>query len=121
MVYGSGLPRPIIKSHPEKSGGGFELGELLKISRFPYNIFATVGASDFKFGKSLGLSKPIIKSHAQEWVSVAWAREAPKNWEFSFSIYTMAKASNFKFGIQLWFAKAHHKITPRGKVGVTLG
>ena len=29
----------------------------------------------------------------------------------------MAEASYFKFGTQLGFAKAHHKITPRGKVG----
>jgi len=27
----------------------------------------------------------------------------------------MAKASDFKFGTELGFAKAHHKITPRGK------
>ena len=27
----------------------------------------------------------------------------------------MAKARDFKFGTQLGFAKAHHKITPRGK------
>jgi len=33
----------------------------------------------------------------------------------------MAEAMDFKFGTQLWFAKAHHKTTPRGKVGVTLG
>ena len=32
----------------------------------------------------------------------------------------MAKASDFKFGTQIGFAKAHHKITPRGKVGVAL-
>ena len=29
----------------------------------------------------------------------------------------MAEASEFKFGVQLGFAKAHHKITPRGKEG----
>jgi len=33
----------------------------------------------------------------------------------------MAEASNFKFGMHLGFAKAHHKTTPRGKVGVSLG
>jgi len=32
----------------------------------------------------------------------------------------MAEASDFKFGTQLGFAKAHHKTTPRGKVGVAL-
>jgi len=35
--------------------------------------------------------------------------------------YLITEASNFKFGTQLEFAKAHHKITPRGKVGVVLG
>ena len=31
------------------------------------------------------------------------------------------EASDFKFGRQLGFTKTHHKITPRGKVGVALG
>jgi len=33
----------------------------------------------------------------------------------------MAKASDFKFGTQLGFAKANHKLSPAGKVGVALG
>jgi len=33
----------------------------------------------------------------------------------------MIDASDFKFGTQLWFANAHHKTTPGGKVGVALG
>jgi len=33
----------------------------------------------------------------------------------------MAKAIDFKFGIELGFAKAHHKIIPRGKSGHDLG
>jgi len=33
----------------------------------------------------------------------------------------MAEASEFKFGMQLGFAKAHHKITPRGKNKSGLG
>jgi len=33
----------------------------------------------------------------------------------------MAEASDFKFGAQLGFAEAHHKTTPKGKVGVALG
>jgi len=31
----------------------------------------------------------------------------------------MAEAGNLKFGMQLGFVKAHHKTTPRGKVGVS--
>jgi len=33
----------------------------------------------------------------------------------------MAQAMDFKFGTQLEFAKARHKTTPGGKVGVALG
>jgi len=33
----------------------------------------------------------------------------------------MAEANDFKLGIQLGFAKAHHKITPRGTSGRGLG
>jgi len=33
----------------------------------------------------------------------------------------MAEASEYKFGMRLGFAKAHHKITPRGKMEVDLG
>jgi len=47
-----------------------------------------------------------------------WARGAPEIWGFPFNISAMAKACNFKFGTQLGFAKAHHKITPRGKSGL---
>jgi len=37
--------------------GGLGLGELPKILGFPYNISATAGASDFKFGSQLGFAK----------------------------------------------------------------
>jgi len=40
---------------------------------------------------------------------------------FPFNISAMAEASDFKFGTLLGFAKAHHKITPRGKYGGGLG
>jgi len=33
----------------------------------------------------------------------------------------MAEAKDFEYGTQLGFAKAHHKTTPSGKVGVALG
>jgi len=36
-------------------------------------------------------------------------------------ISVIDEASDFKFGGQLEFAKAHHQITPRGKVGMALG
>jgi len=40
---------------------------------------------------------------------------------FHCNIYTMAEARHFKFGTLVGFANAHHKTTPRGKVGVALG
>jgi len=67
------------------------------------------------------LPRPIIKSHAEEKWARPWAREAPQNVGAPFNISATAEASDFKFGMQLGFAKAHHKITPRQKVGVALG
>jgi len=47
--------------------------------------------------------------------------ELPNILEYPFDIFATAKASDFKFGVQFGFANAHHKITPRRKVGVALG
>jgi len=41
--------------------------------------------------------------------------------EYTFNISATAEASHFKFGMQLGFAKAHQKITRRGKSGHGLG
>jgi len=46
--------------------------------------------------------------------------ELPEIWGFPFNISATAEARNFKFDTQLGFAKAHHKITPRGKCGYGL-
>jgi len=50
-----------------------------------------------------------------------WARGALQNFGVPYDISVMAEARDFKFGTQLAFAKAHHKTTSRGKVGVVLG
>jgi len=50
-----------------------------------------------------------------------WARGTPRNLGLPFIISATAEASDFKFGTQLEFAKAHHKIIPRGKSGHGLG
>ena len=50
-----------------------------------------------------------------------WTREASRKLEVPFNIYAMADASDFKFGTLIGFAKAHHKITPRGKSEGGLG
>ena len=46
--------------------------------------------------------------------------ELPKIWRFPFNISATAEASDFKCGKQLGFAKGHHKIIPREKVGVAM-
>ena len=38
---------------------------------FPFNIFASAEASDFKFGIQFGFSRPIIKLHPDEKMGVA--------------------------------------------------
>jgi len=93
--------------------------------RFPYNIAATAGASDFKFGAQLEFAKAHHKitsftckrkgEHGQR------LGEFPKILGFPFNIYIIAEDRDFKFGTQLGFAKAHHKITPVGKSGHGLG
>jgi len=40
---------------------------------------------------------------------------------FPFNISATTEDSDFNFGMQLRFAKGHHKITPREKVGVAMG
>jgi len=40
---------------------------------------------------------------------------------FPFNIFATTEDSDFKFGMQVGFAKGHHKITPREKVGVAMG
>ena len=47
--------------------------------------------------------------------------ELPDIWGFPFNISATADASDFKFGRQLGFEEADHKITPIGKVWVSLG
>ena len=48
------------------------LGELRKIWGLPFNISATAGASEFKFGVQLRFAKAHhTKSHAEERVGVA--------------------------------------------------
>jgi len=57
--------------------------------------------------------------------SKKWARpglgKLSKILGFPFNISAMSEASDFKFGTQLGFAKAHQKITSRGKSGRGLG
>ena len=80
-------------------------------------------ASDFKFGRLFGLAKSHhkITPTGKNGHDIALGA-LPDILRFHFNIYTMAEASDYKFGTQLGFAnaKAHHKTTPREKVGVVL-
>jgi len=92
---------------------------------FPYNISATAGASDFKFGALLGFAKAHHKTTRRSNCGCgSGLGKLPKIWEFPYNVYTMAEASDFKFGTQLGFAKGPSptiKTTSRGKVGKALG
>jgi len=65
----------------------------------------------------LGFAKSNQIPLEEKWVW-PWARGAPKNLAFLFNVSAIAVASDFKVCIPLGFAKAHHIITPRGKVGL---
>ena len=72
---------------------------------------------------SRGLPRPIIKSHQKNSGCGHGLEVLPKIWGFPFNISAMAGASNFKFCMPLGSFKAHHKITPVGKIrcGIGLG
>jgi len=67
------------------------------------------------------LPRPITKSHPENKVGGYRLGELLNILGFRFNIFATAEASDFEFGMQLGFAKAHHKITPVGKVGLALG
>ena len=68
-----------------------------------------------------GLPRPIIKLHPKEKFGAAMGWGAPQNLGFPFNISATTEDSDLKFNMLLGFTKAHHKITPRGKVDVALG
>jgi len=87
----------------------------------PFNIYAMVEVSDFRFGTQLGFTSPIIKSHTRnKW---AWprARETSKYLGSPFNIYATAEASDLQIGRRLGFAKAHQKSHTEEEMGVVLG
>ena len=58
-----GLPRPIIKTHTEKSGRGSGLAELPKIWGFPSIFTQWLKLATSHLVHGLSLPRPIIKSH----------------------------------------------------------
>jgi len=115
-----GLPRPIIKPHPEeKSGRGPGLGNLPKIWRF-FNICATAEVSNFKFCMLLVFAKAHHKITPRGKSGRGRGLGEPPRLGFPFNISATAEARYFRFDIQLSFAKTHHKIARRKKVGVAI-
>jgi len=65
-----GLPRPIIKSHPqEKVGWPWARGAPQNFG-VTYNISARLGLTTSNLASCWGLPRPIIKSHAEERVNI---------------------------------------------------
>jgi len=113
-----GLLRPITKSDQKKSRCGPVLGELPEIWGFPFNVSATVEASNFKFGMQLKFAKPIIKSHPKVKVGVALRYDSSPKFGGSPMIFLQRLGlETLQFGAQVGFAKAHHKITRNRKGG----
>ena len=69
----------------------------------PLRIFATVEASNFKFGTQIGFGTSLPKNDVQDsnWRGSGLG-EHPKNWD-PLRIFATIEASNFKFGTQLGF------------------
>jgi len=81
-----------------------------------------LGLTTSNFASRWSLPRPITKiTRRKKGGHGPGLGEIPNIWGFSFNIYIMAEASDFEFGTQLGLAKAHHKTTPRRKVGVALG
>ena len=82
---------------------GAGLGEHPKIWD-PLYIFATVEASNFKFGIQVGFLTSLPKKQRfGPKLAGVWAKGASKkNWD-PLLIYATVEASDFKFGIQLGF------------------
>jgi len=87
-------------------------------------MYIMAEASDLKFGTQPGFAKAHHKITPREKSGDGFGLvELPKILVFS-AIFLQRLGiciyRDLKFGTQLGFAKAHHKTTPRGKVGVAL-
>jgi len=117
-----GLSDPVIKSHPEEKVGWPWARKLIEIFGFPYNISATAGASDFKFGAQLGFAKAPHKiTCRRKGEHGPGLEELPKIWGSPSILTKWLRLAYLKFGTRLRFAKAHHKKHTQRKSGRGLG
>jgi len=84
----------------------------------PLYNYATVEASNFKFGAQLGFGTSLPKTLLRRKLAGVWPRGASKKIATPLLIFATVAASNFKFGIQLWFGTIlSKKTTFRTKIG----
>jgi len=91
-----------------------------KIWGFPLIFLQRLKVATLTLACRWAWPRSIKKSHPEKSGRDHGLQELPNILGFPFNISAKAKSSDFKFGMQLGFAKAHHKITPRGKVDVGL-
>jgi len=94
LVYTFGLPRPIIKSHPEEKWGRPWVRGAPQMFGVPYNISATAGLGTSNLVHSLGFPRPVIKSHPDKKWGWSFSRRAPKYLGFPFNISATATLSS---------------------------
>jgi len=102
-----------------KSGRGRGPGEHLKIWGSPLIFLQQLKVATSRLAGRWALPRHITKSHQKSGCGHGLG-ELP-TLGFPFYISATTEASDFKFSMRLGLARAHHKTTPRGKVGVALG
>ena len=120
LVYCLGLPRPIIKLHPEEKWAWPWARGASQILGSPLIFLQRLKLATSNLVCSLSLQSPIIKSQPEKKWAWPCARGASQIWGFPSNISATTEDSDFKIGRLVRFAKAHHKIPRRRKKGVAL-
>jgi len=105
LVYNLGLGLAYQKTTIwTKIGGGLGQGSIRKKMWDPLRIFATVEASNFKFGTQIGFGTSLPKNDDldQNWRWSGPGEHPKKLWD-PLRIFATVAASNFKFGTQIGF------------------
>ena len=111
LVHNLGLGLAYQKNNVyDQNRRGCGTGEHQKKVRTPLRIFATVQASNFKFGTQLGFGISLPKNNVldQNWQG-SWPGEHPRQIWDPLRIFATVEANNFKFGTQIGFGLAYQK------------
>jgi len=92
----------------------------------PLCIFATVEASNFKFGTQIGFGTSVPKTFRTKISGGMGCGSTHKNWDplrigISATGNSVFLTVNLKFGTQIWFGTSLPKTTVRTKIGGGLG